>query len=96
MSVSRRSPRRTTNGHAARVPGQVRLDLQAADHAEVHLVEPLFDEHQHEQQAPRLIDDRAAESNKPRDELAADGIQLVTPHRKHCRNIHPAHDCRAL
>ncbi len=72
------------------------VNLHAANHAEVHLIQPLLDEHQLEQHAPRLIYDRAADSNKLRDELAADGIQLICPHRKSCRNIHPAHDCRVL
>lgn len=81
-------------------------NLHAANHAEVHLIQPLLDEHQlderqldeHqlEEHSPRLIYDRAADSNKLRDELAADRILLITPHRKSCRNIHPAHDCRVL
>ncbi len=72
------------------------VNLHAANDAEVHLIQPLLDEHQLEQHSPRLIYDRAADSNKLRDELAADGIQLITPHRKHCRSIHPSHDCRVL
>ncbi len=63
------------------------VNLHDANHAEVHLIQPLLDEHQLEQHSPRLIYDRAADSNKLRDELAADGIQLITPHRKSCRNF---------
>jgi transposase len=72
------------------------VSLDAANDAEVHLIQSLLDEHQLELHSPRLIYDRAADPNKLRDELAADGIQLITPHRKHCRNIHPSYDCRVL
>jgi hypothetical protein len=64
------------------------VNLHAANHAEVHLIQPLLDEHQLEQYAPRLIDDRATDSNKLRDELAADGIRLITPHRRGRKDIH--------
>jgi transposase len=72
------------------------VNLHAANHAEVHLIQPLLDEHQLEQYAPRLIDDRATDSNKLRDELAADGIRLITPHRRGRKDIHSSHDCRVL
>ena len=68
------------------------IDLHSGSPAEVRLIEPLLDNHILDQHAPRLIYDRAADSDPLRDRLAQDGIQLISPHRKGRRKRHPAQD----
>ena len=72
------------------------IDVHSASPAEVRLIEPLLDNHLLDQHAPRLIYDRAADSDPLRDRLAQDGIQLICPHRKGRRQRHHAQDGRVL
>lgn len=61
------------------------LNVPSASPAEVQLIEPLLDGqvlNQHApQHAPRLIYDKAGDSDALRDRLADDGIDLICPHR---------------
>jgi transposase len=72
------------------------IDVHSARPAEVRLIESLLDQHVLDEHAPRLIYDRAADSDPLRDRLAGDGIQLICPHRKGRRKRHPAQDGRVL
>ena len=72
------------------------IDLHSASPAELRLIEMLLDQHVLDPHAPRLIHDRAADSDPLRDRLADDGIQLICPHRKGRRYRHVAQDGRVL
>lgn len=58
------------------------IDIEAANHAEVNLIEPLIDSAATEYVPNKLIYDRAADSDKLRDRLADRDIELICPHRK--------------
>ena len=58
------------------------IGVDAANHAEVNLIEPLIDEAVIPHVPPRLIYDRAADSDPLRERLARRDIELVCPHRK--------------
>jgi transposase len=58
------------------------VNVHSASPAEVTLIEPLLDRHVLGEHAVRLIYDRAADSDPLRQRLAADGIELISPHRK--------------
>jgi transposase len=57
------------------------LQVHSASPAEVRLIEPLLDCHVLHEHAPRLIYDKAGDSDALRDRLADDGIDLICPHR---------------
>ena len=57
-------------------------DVEAANHAEVNLIEPLIDAAVTDSVPPRLVYDKAADSDPLRERLAERGIDLVCPHRK--------------
>ena len=58
------------------------IDIASANRAEVNLIEPLIDSAVTKHVPPRLIYDKAADSDKLRDRLAERDIDLVCPHRK--------------
>jgi hypothetical protein len=58
------------------------INIAAANHAEVNLIEPLIDSALTSAVPRRLIYDRAADSDRLRACLAERGIELVCPHRK--------------
>ena len=58
------------------------IDIASANRAEVNLIEPLIDSAVTEHVPPRLIYDKAADSDKLRDRLAERNIDLICPHRK--------------
>ena len=57
-------------------------DIEAANHAEVNLIEPLIDAAMTNSVPPRLVYDRAADSDPLRQRLAERGVEMVCPHRK--------------
>lgn len=57
-------------------------EVEAANHAEVNLIEPLIDAAVTRSVPPRLVYDRAADSDPLRERLAGRGIELVCPHRR--------------
>lgn len=57
-------------------------DVEAANHAEVNLIKPLIDSAVTAHVPPRLVYDRAADSDPLRKRLDERGIELVCPHRK--------------
>lgn len=57
------------------------INVHSASPAEVQLIEPLLDCHVLNEHAPRLIYDKAADSDALRDRLAKLGIELICPHR---------------
>ncbi len=56
--------------------------VDSAQRADVRQIEPLLNDRILEKQSPRLIYDRAADSDALRDRLAEAGIELICPHRK--------------
>ena len=58
------------------------IDVEAANHAEVNLIEPLLDSAFTPYVPPRLIYDRAADSDPLRERLAERNIELICPHRR--------------
>jgi transposase len=58
------------------------VNVHSASPAEVQLIEPLLDRHLIGEHSRRLLYDRAADCDALRDRLAADGIELICPHRK--------------
>ena len=58
------------------------VDIEAANHAEVNLIEPLIDAAATEYVPNKLIYDKAADSDKHRERLAERNIDLICPHRK--------------
>lgn len=71
------------------------LDVESANVAEIRLIEPLIDLAATEGVPPRLIYDRAADSDPLRERLAERGIELICPHRKN-RVRKPTQDRRKL
>jgi len=71
------------------------VDVDAANHAEVNLIEPLIDSAVTTHVPPRLVYDRAADSDPLRTRLAERGIELICPHRRG-RVKKPTQDGRAL
>lgn len=71
------------------------VEVEAANHAEVNLVEPLIDAAVTDHVPPRLVYDRAADSDPLRERLAERGVELVCPHRKG-RVRKPTQDGRKL
>lgn len=58
------------------------VDINSASPAEVTLIEPLLDQAVTPYVPPRLIYDRAADSDPLRQRLAERNIELICPHRK--------------
>ena len=58
------------------------VDIEAANHAEVNLVERLIDSAITPHVPRRLIYDRAADSDPLRERLARRNIELICPHRR--------------
>ena len=58
------------------------VDVDSASQAEVGLIEPLIDEAVTPFVPPRLVYDRAADSDPLRQRLAARDIELICPHRR--------------
>ena len=71
------------------------VDVDSASPAEVNLIEPLIDEAVTPHVPPRLIYDRAGDSDPLRERLASRGIELICPHR-HGRVKPPTQDGRPL
>jgi transposase len=71
------------------------VNVDSANHAEVNLIEPLIDSAVTPHVSPRLIYDRAADSDPLRTRLAERGIELICPHRRG-RVKQPTQDGRAL
>jgi len=71
------------------------IDVESASPAEVKLIEPLIDQAILPYVPERLIYNRAADSDPPRERLADRGIELICPHRQ--GRVRPAtQDGRAL
>jgi len=58
------------------------VDIESASPAEVGLIEPLLDQAVTDVVPPRLIYDRAADSDPLRERLAERDIELICPHRR--------------
>ena len=58
------------------------VTIDSASPAEVGLIEPLIDEAVTPFVPPRLVYDRAADSDSLRERLATRGIELICPHRR--------------
>jgi len=58
------------------------VDIESASPAEVTLIEPLLDQAVTPYVPPRLIYDRAADSDPLRQRLAERNIELICPHRR--------------
>lgn len=58
------------------------IDVDSATPAEVSLIEPLLEEAVVQEVPPRLVYDRAADSDPLRKRLAERGIELICPHRR--------------
>jgi transposase len=58
------------------------VDIESASPAEVTLIEPLLDLAVTPYVPPRLIYDRAADSDPLRERLAERNIELICPHRR--------------
>ena len=58
------------------------VDIESASPAEVTLIEPLLDQAVTPFVPPRLIYDRAADSDPLRQRLATRHIELICPHRR--------------
>jgi transposase len=71
------------------------INVHSASPAEVTLIEPLLDRHILGEHSIRLVYDRAADSDSLRERLAAEGIELICPHRKN-RKRPPIQDGRSL
>ncbi len=71
------------------------VEVAPANLAEVNLIEPLLDAALTPYLPPRLIYDRAADSDPLRERLAHRGVELVCPHRRG-RVKKPTQDGRAL
>lgn len=70
------------------------LDIDAANKAEVNLIEPLLERRALERQPKRLLYDRAADSDPLRERLRTQEIELVCHHRSN-RKKPPTQDGRA-
>lgn len=71
------------------------LDVTSASPNDVRLIEPLLENRILDKQSPRLIYDKAADSDPLRRRLAAAGIELICPHREN-RKRPPLLDGRKL
>ena len=71
------------------------IDIEAANHAEVKLIEPLLDAAVTTDFSEKLIYDKAADSDPLRRSLASRGADLVYPHRSN-RVRHATQDGRKL
>lgn len=58
------------------------VDIEAANHAEVNLIEPLLDSAATPYVPDKLIYDKAADCDPLRQRLAKRGIDLICPHRR--------------
>jgi transposase len=58
------------------------IDIEAANHAEVNLIEPLLDSAMTPYVPDKLIYDKAADCDPLRERLTKRGIDLICPHRK--------------
>ncbi len=58
------------------------IEIEAANHAEVNLIEPLIDSAVTPYVPSKLIYDRAADSDPLRRRLAERNVELICPHRK--------------
>ncbi|QDT70029.1 Transposase DDE domain protein [Planctomycetes bacterium MalM25] len=70
-------------------------DVESASLAEVNLIESLIDSAATDHVPPRLIYDKAADSDPLRERLAERGVELICPHRKN-RVRKPTQDGRKL
>ena len=71
------------------------IDVEAANRAEVTLIERLLDSAITDYVPNKLIYDKAADSDKLRDRLAERNVELICPHRR--RRVRPSkQDGRAL
>ena len=64
------------------------IDIEAANHAEVNLIEPLLDSAVTSYVPDKLIYDKAADCDPLRERLTERGIDLICPHRKN--RVRPA------
>ncbi len=64
------------------------IDIEAANHAEVNLIEPLLDSAATAYVPDKLIYDKAADSDPLRQRLAERGVDLICPHRQN--RVRPA------
>lgn len=71
------------------------IDVTSASPNDVRLIEPLLENRILDQQSPRLIYDKAADSDALRRRLQAAGIELICPHREN-RKRPPLQDGRKL
>lgn len=71
------------------------VNIASASPAEVGLIEPLLEEAVTDAVPPRLIYDRAADSDPLRERLAERDIELICPHRRG-RVRRPTQDGRPL
>lgn len=58
------------------------VEVESASPAEVTLIEPLLDQAVTKYVPPRLIYDRAGDSDPLRDRLQERGVELICPHRR--------------
>jgi transposase len=70
-----------TDGHGL----PLAASIASASPAEVTLIEPLLDQRLLRRRPPRLIYDKAADSDPLRDRLRKRGTELICPHRKRRR-----------
>ena len=73
------------------------IDTESANRNEVILIEPLIEKMTSQDRHPeRLIYDKAADSQKLRDRLADQGIDLICPHREIANRKNKTQDGRKL
>lgn len=71
------------------------IDVDSASPSDVRLIEPLLNNRILDQRSPRLIYDKAADSDPLRKRLRDAGIDLICPHRRN-RKKPPLQDRRKL
>ena len=71
------------------------IEIASANEAEVNLIEELLDASVCDEVPPRLLYDKAADSDPLRERLAERQIELICPHRKN-RKRDPLQDGRSL
>ena len=74
----------------------VAVDTASANHAENRLVQQLFSFMLPSQTPPRVIGDKAYDSDALDAELAAKGVELISPHRRNRRPENKTQDGRPL
>jgi transposase len=74
----------------------VAVSTHAANHHEVTLVQLCFDFYMIEAKPEKLIGDRAYDSDQLDEELAAEGIEMIAPHRSNRRIEKKTQDGRPL